>query len=1181
LNGGAGNDTLNGGVGTDTASYAGAGAAVTVNLALTTAQATGGAGTDRLLDIENLIGSNFNDVLTGSAAANRIEGGNGNDRIIGAAGADTLLGGEGNDLFLVGTFADHAAGEVIDGEGGTDELRYIGTGAGTLVLTSGVSVERIVIGTGTGATASLTGTAAINVDASALTADVTMIGNAGGNRLIGGSGNDRLEGGAGNDTLVGGAGDDTLIGGTGLDLVSYAGATEDLIINLSVAAPFAVGGFGTDSILGIEGLEGGSGNDSLTGDTLANLLVGGAGNDTLTGGAGNDTLNGGVGTDSLLGGDGNDLFLVDAFSDHTAGEAIVGEAGIDELRYTGTSAGTLVLGAGVVVERVVIGTGTAAAAVSTGTAAINIDGSALTGSVTMIGNAGANRLTGGLGNDSLSGGTGNDILEGGAGNDTLVGGVGVDVASYAAATTDLAINLVATGTITVAGFGIDSLSGIEGLEGGSGNDSLTGDAAANLLIGGAGNDTLTGGSGNDTLVGGEGDDSLVGGLGVDVASYATATADLEITLVATGTLEVEGFGTDSLSSIEGLEGGSGNDSLTGDAFANLLIGGAGNDTLNGGAGNDTLNGGLGTDTASYATAAAAVTVNLALTTAQATGGAGTDLLIGIEGLIGSDFNDVLTGSTAANRIEGGNGNDRITGGAGADSLFGGEGNDLFIISAFVDHAAGEVIVGDAGNDELRYVGTTAGTLVLTSGVSVERVVIGTGTLANAVATGTTAINVDGSALAGSVTMIGNAGANRLTGGAGNDSLEGGSGNDTLAGGAGNDTLVGGTGVDVASYAAATTGLVISLVANGAMAVDGFGTDSLVSIEGLEGGSFNDSLTGDAGANLLLGGLGDDTLNGGAGNDTLNGGLGVDTATYADAGAGVTVSLAVTTAQVTGGAGTDLLVGIENLIGSSLSDVLTGNAGANRIEGGDGNDRITGGAGADTLVGGEGNDLFIVSTFADHATGEVIDGGAGTDELRYTGTTAGTLVLGAGVSVERVVIGTGIGTTAVASGTAAINVDGSALTDGVTIIGNSGANRLIGGAGNDSLEGGNGNDVLIGDTGDDKLVGGAGNDVLTGGLGADEFIFRSVTSGIDVITDFNGLDGAGDEGDLLVFQGIGIGGFAYLGSDAFTGGSDNTEARVSGNQVLIDINGDGTADIRITLTGLVSADQLSADDFLFI
>jgi Ca2+-binding RTX toxin-like protein len=168
-----------------------------------------------------------------------------------------------------------------------------------------------------------------------------------------------------------------------------------------------------------------------------------------------------------------------------------------------------------------------------------------------------------------------------------------------------------------------------------------------------------------------------------------------------------------------------------------------------------------------------------------------------------------------------------------------------------------------------------------------------------------------------------------------------------------------------------------------------------------------------------------------------------------------------------------------------------------------------------------------------------------------------------------------------SGTTAINIDASALAQGITLVGNAGANRLTGSAEADRLEGGGGSDSLIGAGGADKLIGGLGNDILTGGASADEFIFTSRTSGVDVITDFNQLAGGGEQGDVLRFEGLGVGTFAYLGTGAFTGGLDNSEARVVGNQVLVDTNGDGTADITLTLTGLTNANQLGADDFLFV
>lgn len=146
------------------------------------------------------------------------------------------------------------------------------------------------------------------------------------------------------------------------------------------------------------------------------------------------------------------------------------------------------------------------------------------------------------------------------------------------------------------------------------------------------------------------------------------------------------------------------------------------------------------------------------------------------------------------------------------------------------------------------------------------------------------------------------------------------------------------------------------------------------------------------------------------------------------------------------------------------------------------------------------------------------------------------------------------------------------TSGLAGTGNAEANRITGNSGANSLSGVDGNDTLIG---------GGGNDSLNGGLGADQFVFTSTASGVDVIVDFNELNGGGEEGDVLRFEGLGVGTFVYLGAGAFTGGSDNSEARVSGSQVLVDTNGDGAADITITLTGLTNANLLATDDFLFV
>ena len=179
------------------------------------------------------------------------------------------------------------------------------------------------------------------------------------------------------------------------------------------------GGAGNDSI------DGGAGNDTLIGGLGNDTLIGGAGNDTLSGGAGNDVLDGGAGIDTLNGGNGSDLYYLSVLTDYAATETIndngTGVGDVDELRIGLTAAGTLALLASTTgIEKIVIGTGIATAAVSTATTAINVNASILTTAVSILGNDGINSLTGGAGADSLAGGLGNDNLTGGLGNDRFI-----------------------------------------------------------------------------------------------------------------------------------------------------------------------------------------------------------------------------------------------------------------------------------------------------------------------------------------------------------------------------------------------------------------------------------------------------------------------------------------------------------------------------------------------------------------------------------------------------------------------------------------------------------------------------------------------------------------------------------------------------------------------------------------
>lgn len=133
---------------------------------------------------------------------------------------------------------------------------------------------------------------------------------------------------------------------------------------------------------------------------------------------------------------------------------------------------------------------------------------------------------------------------------------------------------------------------------------------------------------------------------------------------------------------------------------------------------------------------------------------------------------------------------------------------------------------------------------------------------------------------------------------GNDRLEGGSGNDRLDGGSGNDAIAGGADIDITTYSGTTTsGITADLTTHSVTGGSTFGSDQLdASVEGINGTTMADVLTGDAGANKLSGGGGGDTITGGGGSDNLAGGGGDDSLNAFDAVGG--------NDQANGGAGVD-------------------------------------------------------------------------------------------------------------------------------------------------------------------------------------------------------------------------------------------------------------------------------------
>jgi uncharacterized delta-60 repeat protein len=360
-----------------------------------------------------LSGGAGNDFLSGLAGNDTLTGMAGDDTLSGDSGIDVLDGQEGSDLYVLAVTADHTAAEFADqGTTGFDEVRLVGTKGGTLTLFAGdTGIERVVIGTGLAATADASATNKLNVNASAVTNALSISGNAGVNTLTGTAFNDTLDGGAGADKLIGGSGNDTyfvdntkdsiteaLLGGTDLvqSLATYTLAVN--VENLVLAGEAAINGIGN-------ALE-----NSIVGNGAANLLDGKAGTDTLDGA------------------EGADVYIVASALDHVAAEfADSGSEGADEVRFSATVPGTLTLFSGDTgIERVVIGTGTAAIAVTTKKAALNVDAFAVLNALAISGNAGANIVAGTAFNDSISGAAGADTLNGNDGDDVISGGIGSD-----------------------------------------------------------------------------------------------------------------------------------------------------------------------------------------------------------------------------------------------------------------------------------------------------------------------------------------------------------------------------------------------------------------------------------------------------------------------------------------------------------------------------------------------------------------------------------------------------------------------------------------------------------------------------------------------------------------------------------------------------------------------------------
>ena len=908
LVGGAGADTLKGGSSTyvdmegetqehqDTISYKGSPMGVTINLNDGTARGGHADGDTLGEDIENVIGTDHDDTLTGTDdvnVGNSLWGMGGNDTLSGREGPDKLFGGDGDDSLDGGDEND-----ILEGGPGADTLTG-GLGADTASYASsmmGVTVrlhaQQAMGGDAEGDIWGDTRTVPYtqpaedsedpDVEMEETVPDIVNLkGSAMADILAGDSRDNKIEGGGGDDKLYGGPG---------------------------------------------------GGNDMLMGDGGDDMLFGGRGNDTLSGGMGDDMLIGGAGADRFFGGAGSDMIYADVTVGQVPGDSVIDggedEDGMDmdtlsfeklvdtavgEESNDGT--GAFLLGGPNVVFNPAANNGEGAY----GSFATPGDPTSAFTADTTIDAIGIERVIGSDEADYITGAGGTatapapEEIEGGDGDDTLNGGDGPgDTVSYESSDRRVRVDLEAGGTTAASVSGGhatgDTITNFENIKGSAHGDvltALTGTAGetGSTLWGLGGDDSLTGGLGNDTIEGGAGADEMDGGVQAGRAdtaentqantlSYAGSDAGVTVNLATASTSgghaegdEIETYeltlnsGAENETEIDvatfvNVTGSMHRDNLTGDMFNNHLAGGAGDDTLRGGSGADTLAGGPGADTldgdtstndnatpavttddaphedwAAYRGAAEGVKVNL--NTGMGTGGdAMGDTLKNIELIWGSKQADTFVASEGVDIIHGDGGSDTVSYEASKhgvkltlnDGQYGDDPNTATETETDVFFSPTDTTV-----ETWREGGTAQSPGTATRPGAVQAA--DTDTTNKSYAKGdilASIENITGSRQDDVIT--GDDVPNVIKGGGGHDILSGGDEADELHGGAGNDIL-----------GARPT------------AVDRNGDNDETDLgEAIATDTGDDMMYGDAGNDTIYGGDGSDTIDGGAGDDDLYG-----------------------------------------------------------------------------------------------------------------------------------------------------------------------------------------------------------------------------------------------------------------------------------------------------------------------
>ncbi len=1011
---------------------------------------------EKLGDIKTY-GGPGNDAIYADIGADYIDGQLGDDILEGGDGVDIVIGGLGDDQITVGQGDDD-----IRGDHGYDVVISTRSVAGIVLTPTKLTHQQILLGT----------YSTLNEhDLLDTFEEARLFGDAQPNRFD-------LNGWTTTAFISGGGGQDSLFVTNNVDMILRdASLLERVLFSLFF-------GFAKDASLSLP-----------TGATyhLASLE-----NVTLTGEAGDNTFDahgysrpvtfvGMGGNDTLVGGSAGDTFLFDG-DDVLGTDTITGNGGKDTLDFSLTSLAKVV----------------------TVDLAIHTVQTVVPGNVNLVLTDDIENATGGDGNDFLygndlanvlTGGPGNDWLEGRAGNETYmfdtdtpwgnetvvedIADTGYDILDFSGTTTK-SINLN-MGILDAFQTINSNLSlrlkgeGIEEVRGGAKNDIIRGNSNNNVLRGGLGDDLLDGKSGDDVLDGGEGNDDLNGGTGGEVVGDMISESG-NTNFALTNHSLIRGTGeTDTLDNIEVVN-------LTGGAGANVF-------TLTGWTGKGSLNGAGGIDTVVWAADANFTLTNASLAMSLAsgpmalssieratlTGGPGNNTLnagafSGRATLTGGAGNDILVGGAGPDIINGGLGNDTLTGGRGNDLIDGGTGNDQLIED--LSGASWEVdfviqnnilaitqndptptptddtvtesdtlfsietasITGSPQDDSFDVTGWTVGTITVNGGGGTDTVTVlvpepdlpapagGTVTLTNTSVTFTggagiiTLSSIEQAILTGTdrdeiIDASGFTGTAWLYGKGGDDVLRDGPGANWLEGGDGNDVFV--------------------FAQNGQV-----GTDF----------------------NVVIGGNQDDTDDG------------VDTLDFSAFSMGVSVNLSTLLSIQNTAVGELQLYfafeDIENAIGGSGADTLTGNALDNEITGGLGSDIIDGSGGANTLV--ETADANFTLTDVSLTRGSDVDTLANIDRAEITG--------GAGANT----------------------IDANGFT-GTTI-----------------LSGLGGDDVLIGGSSSDTLIGGAGNDTLRGGAGNDTYQFDvDEVLGSDVVDETLGLANGSDILDFSQTTTVGI------------------------------------------------------------